>query len=219
MPIITIYTAKAGQGATVTAAALATLHAASGQRTLLIDASTGDLPAVLGLPQPDGPGLCDYLTDPNAAAIDTLAIPVIDNLELLPLGRETMLPSQVDIGFITGGCDRYDTVIIDAGTRPTSGINAGTALLVTRPCFLALRRAIDSPLRPNGVVVIAEPGRSLTTVDIEAVLGCPVVATIPHDAAIARAVDAGLLTTRIPRMLSRALRSVDTAVATIRTGQ
>ena len=41
MPIITIHTTKAGQGATVTAA---TLCAAAGQRTPLIDAATGDVP-------------------------------------------------------------------------------------------------------------------------------------------------------------------------------
>ena len=55
MPIITIHAAKAGQGATLTAAALATLCATTGQRTLLIDAATGDLPAVLARTNPTDP--------------------------------------------------------------------------------------------------------------------------------------------------------------------
>ena len=43
-------------------------------------------------------------------------------------------------------------------------------------------------------------------VDIEAILGRPIVATVPYDVAISRAVDSGLLTTNIPRIMARALR-------------
>ena len=207
MPLITIHTAKPGQGATVTAATLATLCAAAGQRTLLIDASTGDLPAVLGLPSVQSLGLAHYLTDPNAPTVDTLAVPIIENLDLLLLGEPDAMPATLDTTLVTGGCDRYDTVIIDAGTRPVTACDTtATALLVTRPCYLALRRAIDTPLRPCGVVLINEPGRALTATDIEAILGRPIVATVPYDMAISRAVDSGLLTTRIPRILARALR-------------
>ena len=134
-------------------------------------------------------------------------MPVIENLDFLPLGEPDAMPATLDTGFLSGGCDRYDTVIIDAGTRPVTGCDtAATMLLVTRPCYLALRRAIDTPLRPCGVVLINEPGRALTATDIEAVLGRPIVATIPYDVAISRAVDSGLLTSRVPRMLARALR-------------
>ena len=192
MPIITIHTAKAGQGATVTAVTLASLCAAAGQRTLLIDASTGDLPAVLGLATVQSLGLGRYLTDPHAPTVDTLAVPVIENLDLLRLGDPDAMPATLDTGLVTGGCDRYDTVIIDAGTRPVTGCDSSaTMLLVTRPCYLALRRAADTPLRPCGVVLINEPGRALTATDIEAVLGRPIVATILYDLAISRAVDSG----------------------------
>ena len=206
MPIITIHTAKAGQGATVTAAALATLCATTGQRTLLIDAATGDLPAVLGIPEPDGPGLAEYLTDLKLPSLDTLAVHVTDRLDLLHAGIGGTGP--LDLSIIPGGCDRYDTVIIDAGTRPVSGCNADATLLVTRPCYLAIRRAINAANAATGVVLINEPGRSLSAADIEAVLGRRVVATIPYDPAIARAVDAGLLATRLPTILARGLRHV-----------
>ena len=207
MPLITIHTTKPGQGATVTAATLATLCAAAGQRTLLIDAATGDLPAVLGLPTTESPGLARYLTDPHAHTVDTLAVPVIQNLDLLPLGEPDAMPTTLDTGYVTGGFGRYVTVIIDAGTRPLTACDkSATMLLVTRPCYLALRRAIDTPLRPCGLVLINEPGRALTATDIEAVLGRPIVATVPYDVAISRAVDSGLLTSRVPRVLARALR-------------
>ena len=62
------------------------------------------------------------------------------------------------------------------------------------------------PWRPDGVVLVAEPGRALRVPDIERTLGVPVVATISHDPAVARAVDAGLLAARLPRVLQRELR-------------
>ena len=55
-------------------------------------------------------------------------------------------------------------------------------------------------------MLINEPGPSLRPNDIEAVLGRRVVATIPYDSGIARAVDTGLLATRLTTIL--ALRHV-----------
>lgn len=69
MSMLIIRTAKAGQGASVTAA-IAT--ATTGRRTLLVDASTGDLPAIVGIAEPDMPGLTHYLTDPNSPSVDRL---------------------------------------------------------------------------------------------------------------------------------------------------
>ena len=68
--------------------------------------------------------------------------------------------------------------------------------LVTRPCYLALRRALASHRRPHGVVVLLEPERSLTRSDIEDVLGMRVVATMAVQPATARLIDAGLLATQ-----------------------
>ena len=59
--------------------------------------------------------------------------------------------------------------------------------------------AID--VRPTGVVLIDEPGRALTSRDVEHALGVPVVAEARLDPAVARAVDAGLA--RSPGFLDR----------------
>ena len=75
-----------------------------------------------------------------------------------------------------------------------------------RPCYLALRRALDAGLPAHGVVLVREPGRVLTAKDIEDVLRLPVRAEIEVDPAVARAVDAGLLAGRLPRLLERSLR-------------
>jgi hypothetical protein len=77
---------------------------------------------------------------------------------------------------------------------------------VLRPCYLGLRRALAHPLRASGVILVGEEGRSLSRRDVEEVLGVPVRAEVAHDPAVARAVDAGLLGRRVPRVLERSLR-------------
>jgi hypothetical protein len=56
--------------------------------------------------------------------------------------------------------------------------------------------------------LVEESGRALGETDIEDVLGVPIVASIALDAAIARAVDSGLLASRLPISLGRSLRDV-----------
>jgi hypothetical protein len=41
---------------------------------------------------------------------------------------------------------------------------------------------------------------------VEAAVGAPVVATLTLDPAVARAIDAGLLAARLPRLIQRQLR-------------
>jgi hypothetical protein len=66
---------------------------------------------------------------------------------------------------------------------------------------------VAAPIRPSAVVLVTERGRALTAADVEDVLGVPVRAEIPWDERIARAVDAGLLAARVPRLLQRALKA------------
>lgn len=94
-------------------------------------------------------------------------------------------------------------VIIDAGTNPAGATVHGVAYLVTRPCYLALRRAQRLTIRPDGVVLITEPGRALDASDVAEVIGAPIRAELAQDAAVARAIDAGLLASRLPRTLAR----------------
>ncbi len=100
-------------------------------------------------------------------------------------------------------------VVIDAGTTPPHNelVQPGVrSLLVTRGCYLALRRAVASAARPHGIVLVAEPGRSLRRREVEQSIGTPVVATVSLDPAVARAVDAGLLNACLPKALRRELR-------------
>ena len=214
MPITTVYATKGGQGVTTITAALAIVAARAGQRTLLID-TAGDLPAVLATPTDieQRPGLAEYLTPASRLAIEHVTTPVSDNLDLIHRGTGPVTFDTSTYGLLTSALGHYDHVIIDA-TEPTCAwtSHADHRLLVTRPCYLALRRATLGP-RPTAIVLINEPGRALDARDIEAVLGMPVTATVPYAATIARAVDAGLLTTRLPRELTRALRPLLTSAA------
>jgi hypothetical protein len=102
-------------------------------------------------------------------------------------------------------------VIVDAGTRPPPPPLTDAAdqtLLVTRPCYLALRRAVSTPDRPTGIVLVSEPGRALRAADVERAVGVPVVTQLDLDPAVARAVDAGLLAARLPRLLQRQLAPI-----------
>ena len=211
--ITAIYAHKPGQGVTTIAAALATLIANAGRRTLLVDTST-DLPAVLGINEhPDQRGLADYLTDTTVTLSD-IATPVTTNLDLITRADPAPVLNASTFGLLTGALDHYDTVIIDAGTTAPEWVRHSTArVLVTRPCYLALRHATGKR-RPDYLAVITEPGRALNTADIEAAIGTPVTVTIGHAPDIRRAVDAGLLTMRLPRTLARALAPLLAAITT-----
>ena len=65
--------------------------------------------------------------------------------------------------------------------------------------------------------MINKPGRALNVGDIEAVTATPVTAVVDTDPTIARAVDAGTLTTTLPRTLARALTPVVDAIAGARS--
>jgi hypothetical protein len=115
-------------------------------------------------------------------------------------------PVVVDCGMLGGathnGCPACGG---DLALRVASG--ASLSLLVLRPCYLAVRRAVAAPVRPSGLVLIREPGRSLTADDIEQVLGVPVRAEIDVEPAVARAVDAGTFLPKLPSSLVRALHA------------
>lgn len=211
--VIACWSVKGGSGTTVVATALALIAARTSEGALLVDLA-GDAPAVLGLPEPAGPGVADWLVAPadvGGEAMSRLEVAGPPGLALVPAGGP--LPGHVTKGTALAallGAEKR-VVVVDAGTRPQGDAaevvrSAHMSLLVLRPCYLALRRAATCVIRPHGVVLITEPGRALGRIDVEQVLGVPVRAELPFDPAVARAVDAGLLAGRVPRVLERALK-------------
>ncbi len=202
------WSAKGGSGTTVVSAALA-LVLSHRHPALLVDLA-GDSPAALGLAEPSGPGVADWLASPtsDAAALHRLAIAATDTLRLL--SRGSIAVGHDRFGELAAALAGHAEVVIDAGTGvpPPELVAAATHnLLVTRPCYLALRRAVATGVQPTGIVLVGEPGRALTARDVERSLGAPVVAELQYDPAVARAVDAGLLAARLPRSLAHSLRN------------
>lgn len=200
------WSAKGGSGTTVVAAALALSAPGS---TLLIDLA-GDLPLAFGLPHAHGPGIGDWLASTATAdRLESLTIDLTPHLRLLPLGRLTEQGRWPDLARALA--DLPDQVVIDAGTGvppPALRDIADRAWIVTRACYLSLRRAARQHVSADGIVLVEEPGRVLRGPDIESSLGAPIVARVLLDPAVARAVDSGLLIARLPKAFCRALEVV-----------
>lgn len=197
------YSPKGGNCTTVTAAAHAVVSAArhTGTATVIVDLG-GDMPAVLGIAEPEGPGINEWLSEHCRQSVDELvasASPIAPGLHLVHRGASFVegRPRWGDLASLLGS--RH--VVLDAGTGwlpPEVAAAARETVLVTRPCYMSLRRAVRLP-RPSRVFAIAEPHRALGVDDIGHVLGVTPV-RVPWDATISRAVDAGLLVQRAEQL-------------------
>jgi hypothetical protein len=218
--LLVLWSPKGGSGTSVVAASLA-LVAAARAEARLADLG-GDQPAILGLPplpMGSGPaagvgdGLSAWLAaGPSAPTewLDAMAVAVTPGLSLLPRGGCSDEAAAAEAGAALGVALRDGGLtVLDAGAAggpaAAAAVEVGdTALMVIRPCYLALRRAVADPRlgRSSGAVLVEEPGRALDADDVAAVLGLPVVARFPVRAEIARAVDAGVLRDRLPVALA-----------------
>ena len=210
--LVACWSVKGGSGTTVVAAALGLLLARSSPNGALVVDVGGDQPGALGLAEPTGPGLAEWMAatgDVPADALSRLAIDAGAGVRLLPRGQGPLPPDGGER--LAAALAVEQPAVVDCGSacEPIGVAVAGSAtlsLLVLRPCYLALRRALAAPIRPSGVVLVSEPKRSLGRRDVEEVLGVPVRAEVAWDPAVARCVDAGLLASGVPRVLERALR-------------
>ena len=218
--LVTCWSTKGGSGTTVIAA-LVSLHAAHErqQPVLLIDLC-GDLPAVFGCAEASS-GLGEWLrSDLAPCSLERALEELTPGLSLLPRGQGLLSTRRADelVEWLTSDA----IVVVDAGVLhppadPPGGgpgddelrwrlaAEADRSILVTRACYLALRRTVSLPVRPSGVVLVAEAGRALTRSDCERAIGAPVLTTVAVDPDIARAVDAGMLRTRVPKGAIKAL--------------
>lgn len=228
---VACWSVKGGSGTSVVAALAARRWAAVTDAGVLLVDLCGDAAGLLGVPEPATPGVADWLNVGDEVQIDALRRlerEVAAGLFLLHRGSGPLLraeradvmarelASEHRVAVVDGGC------LWRAGGEEAGGAAAGAmpddidmrrrivagadrSWLVTRACFLSLRRAARAPLQPSGVVLLVEPGRPLTAGDVEDVVGAPVVLRLDVDPSVARAVDAGLLATRVPAALDRAL--------------
>ena len=140
--LIACWSAKGGSGTTVVAAALALSFARSPNGAVLADLA-GDAACVLGLPEPEGPGLHDWLgagDDVPADALSRLAVPAAPGLVLLPRGSATADAPAARM------CSPRCSSPTRARSSPTAACSqpgaaqavaaaASASLLVVRPCY------------------------------------------------------------------------------------
>ncbi len=210
---------KGGSGTTVVTS---TLALESTRPALLVDLD-GEIETVLGLPEPDRPGVVDWLLGNGPAAqLHDLLVDIDDTTFLLPCGLSgtagstTLMPSPDRWAALLAWFAEWEAhsageVWIDGGTgTPATAFASGIEQrwLVTKACYLSLRRAARSPIRPTGVLFVSGYGRQLRPKDVERSVGAPIVATIADDPRIARAVDSGLLASRPPLIIRKSLREI-----------
>ena len=201
---------KGGSGTSVVAASLAIVSSSSSP-TLLVDLA-GDQAAILGMPEPPI-GLSDWANAMTYREFDEIVSLCHDNLYLAPTGSfDFEILNANAWGNLTQALTMKHSegynIIVDLGRAdiPLALRKiVDTCYLVTRPCYLALRRAVDLETAFSGVIVVNEPDRVLTSRDVESVLKLKCVAEIPYTSEISRRVDSGLLKSRLPMALQSVL--------------
>jgi hypothetical protein len=205
---------KGGSGTTVVASSLAMLAARSDPGGAALLDLAGEAPMALGVADRSGPGVAEWLgTDARSpASLARLVVEAGRGLRVVPRGSgglpgdESAVASLFAAMAEIGGAWVVDAGIATGALAAEVVRAADSSLLVLRPCYLALQRALRRELPAHGLVLLRERGRALQASDIGAVLGLPVRAEVDIDPAVARAVDAGLLAGRLPRPLERSLR-------------
>jgi hypothetical protein len=239
--LVALWSATGGSGTSVFTAACALAlarHARDGGTVpcvRVVDLA-GDLPAIFGLGADPELGVADWLdagVEAPTDALDRLLVEVASGVRLLPRGRGAGVPSSLPLAeagaalAVALGQDG-SPVVVDCGTAREPAAQAvievaDVAVVVLRGCYLALRRAVHAPplAHTSGVVLLDEPGRSLGAREIVEVLDLPVLTRVPVKDGIARAVDAGMLSGRLPEQLARPAAELlrRAGVATARRGE
>jgi hypothetical protein len=218
--LVCFWSPKGGSGTSVVAAAAALVLAREGPARIADLA--GDMPAVLGLASDPDLGLRDWLqAGPEAPTegLDRLEVDAGRGLVLLPAGTGDLAGAGPEAGaaLAVALCADPRPTVVDAGVlgARTDALSAfvevaDASVIVVRGCYLALRRAVRVELttRAAGAVYVDEAGRSLGSRDVANVLGVPILASVGIRASTARAIDAGVLPSRLPDALARPLREV-----------
>lgn len=202
--IATMWALKGGQG-TSTTAAMTAVGASADRPALLVDLC-GDQTSLFRMGRQQE-GIAEWSTGRHTAGeLRHHAVHVTDTLRLLPRGRGPIDPVRAQELFDwLISAHPIKPVIVDAGTldpetggeardhrlRHIAAEVAGVSILVTRPCYLALRRCSLNTLSPTGVAMVADGRRALGPVEIEQAAGAPVLAAIPFDHDVALAADGG----------------------------
>lgn len=216
-----VWSAKGGSGTTVTSICLAGSVAQRSTNGVLLVDLAGDGPMACGRPTPRW-GVTDWLATPDgsSSALSRLEIEMSTFSMLAAGSSEGWSGGRVDDLVAALAADRRH-IVVDGGvigTRQESSsldllkhrllAEAGRSVLVTRACYLGLRRAANVAQRIDVVVLVREAGRELDRGDIARSLSVDHVVEVDYDPMLSRLVDSGRLVDRSHRVIDRALRKV-----------
>ena len=172
---INLISAKGGQGVTTTAVLLAKGFMSQGQKVLLIDREDGDLRSMLNISSSFGDGEIHPISSDMRLY---LTVSDLDKIEIDGFG--------------------FDVVISD-GFDPDETFPDTENIVVTQPCYIALSRLVrlNFDQIAKGVIVVRPANRVLTDRDVANVVGVRLLATINMTPEVARASDAGVLSSRL----------------------
>lgn len=221
--VIALWAPKGGQGVTTIAAGLAVAVGENEGACTLVDYG-GDLPAVFGMAMDPGVGIWEWDAQHHD---DDLADDVTSGLEIrrlgtsvttkvwlvpsgshLPAGRARCVPAAMNGLRANGGTSVVDLGSLHPDDLAHACAAADIAVMVTRPEYVSLRRALRMKAHglTDAVIVVAEPERSLALRDVVDVLDVSTAVqarwndalSVTHSAIVSRAVDAGVFAYRAP---------------------
>jgi len=174
------WSAKGGQGTTVTAVAVA-VRSARAQVTYLIG-HDADPYLVLGMGVP-----CAPEHDVARFGVNELRLSTVADLN-----------SEAMAGWAQQAEAEGATLIVDGGRTAPPRHWPGDSVLVTRNDYVAMAHYVKGHHRADYAVLVLESGRSLTERDVKGTLAVPVEVIVRHTAAITRTIDAGTFGDRLP---------------------
>lgn len=138
-------------------------------------------------------GVRTLFTDADASAV--CAVP---SCESEAVEVKTNLWCATSVLEVEAVADRFDAVVVGDASWSQS---PSTKFVVTRACYLALVPLSRLDLAGATVILVEEPDRAIKQGDVVCIAKCDVVAVSFHPT-VSRAVDAGLLVGRVPKLLS-----------------
>jgi cellulose biosynthesis protein BcsQ len=225
--VVALWSVKGGSGTTTAAAALACVAGCRDPAGALLVDLDGDAPLLHGADPTAVPGVAEWLLtegalDPPGCGWTAPTLRGGEGVYLVPRGsgplgaRPAARRRAEMLSHLLAADPRQ--VVIDCGTLGVTSLDqeatcpahvlarqADRSLLVTRACALALRRLRTTLVPINGIILLAEPGRMVLPEEIEQAAGAPIVAVVPHDPAVAEAVDAGTFADGLPIALADAV--------------
>lgn len=209
--LISVLSSKGGVG-TSSVAALFAKGLSLIKETLLIDACNGDLHAICCIEDAQY-SFEDWSSSeqPSAKTLKAISKDIDSNLSCVPSSRVTqsatiVAPTQANIVEeilkTSPGC------VLDFGTQQSQFVQtcieaSDLVVLVLRQCYLSFLAVKHNPYLKNVdvIVVIKEPGRSISVSKIAEVLNVNCVVEINAQKDFARTIDAGVLVQRPPKQM------------------